>query len=492
MKTKDGESTRARRASQPAKPALSEHGLTQKLVDLQRKAGNEAVTMLIANQAHAPGRDVVVQTAPPASGAAATAAPASAAPTPASGPIPKTLDEALDLLKATQDKAAETPPFAAKGNEATRIKAAIALVESTGKYLVDKATYQVTFKPQTRAVTDTAGLVHIEQVKRKVDTIEDFILFVEACEQAYPSADVKQVTSEVRQTWFRDENWELLVNSQGIVSGSGATARSVDLRTDPATAGIDMADLKPSSGEKTISTPYGDIAISHVMAGMDAALSMSPKTMPPGGGNQTARQLKFDTLKASTGGDPRPFTTWAGGIGQCYAGYLIRKIFKGEAAVTLKEVMDVEADDAQLLGDIHGYIMIEEARSRRPVAKGKAETCSGFLRTFYLAKPAAGETYESGFMKTSGKSSADLRDFITERSMAFAANWYAKKELDARGGMSPGGWWKSKGWTAKGILEHNVKDFEDAHKKNEAAAAAADKLDAYVQHLLDMVQAKMQ
>src|SRR5438132_8192117 len=107
MKTKDGESTRARRASQPAKPALSEHGLTQKLVDLQRKAGNEAVTMLIANQAHAPGRDVVVQTAPPASGAAATAAPASAAPTPASGPIPNTLDDALDLPKATQDNAAE-------------------------------------------------------------------------------------------------------------------------------------------------------------------------------------------------------------------------------------------------------------------------------------------------------------------------------------------------------------------------------------------------
>jgi len=56
--------------------------------------------------------------------------------------------------------------------------------------------------------------------------------------------------------------------------------------------------------------------------------------------------------------------------------------------------------------------------------------------------------YQQYFEKVSGKSSADLQAFITERSLRFAKTWYAKKAVEHRG------WLGSKGWGKEGILEN--------------------------------------
>ena len=54
------------------------------------------------------------------------------------------------------------------------------------------------------------------RAKIKITTIEDFILFVETVERQYPSAGPKEVASEIRQLWYSDANWEVMVASQGI------------------------------------------------------------------------------------------------------------------------------------------------------------------------------------------------------------------------------------------------------------------------------------
>jgi hypothetical protein len=382
------------------------------------------------------------------------------------------LDEALAYLKDVEDQGTAFRPTREQN---LRLAEAVTAVRATGKYVVDPKTHHVSFAPAPPGS------------KRKIDTIEDFILFAEAVEQALPGADAKAVTSEIRQIWFRDENWELLVGSSGIPASGPGGSQAVDLRTDPAMEAFDMKDLR-GSGEKTVTTPFGVVAISHVLAGMDAALSGFPASMPPGGTEKDVRQLKYDTLKASTGGDPRPFTTWAGDLGQGYGDYLVRRYVLNDIDVKLEDVMGVDADETQLLGDIHGYILLEASGARRPTPAGKAETCSGLLRNFYLQKPPAGETYEGGFLRASGKSKADLVDFVTQQSVAFARIWFAKKELEARGGSTAGGWWKSKGWTKKGILEYNLKDFDKAHQTNEDKAGAEDKLETYVDQLLKKVE----
>lgn len=148
----------------------------------------------------------------------------------------------------------------------TRPWTAILVVEGTKKYTVDRNTYRVDF---TTAPTGE---------KTQVTTIEDFILFVEYVERQYPKAPPDQIVSEVRQLWFSDQNWELLVASQGVRDQGS----HVDIETEPNPIAqrFDMPRLAPKEGSFQAKTRMGNVDIGHVMSGIDAALSGFPKSYP--------------------------------------------------------------------------------------------------------------------------------------------------------------------------------------------------------------------
>src|SRR3970282_1129579 len=101
-------------------------------------------------------------------------------------------------------------------DEESRILGAITALRRRKRYVVDDATFAVDFaaSPGTKLL---------------IDTIEDFILFVTSIEKRFPLAKPSEVASEIRQLWFSDENWELLVASGGIVE----SGKRVDIETEP-------------------------------------------------------------------------------------------------------------------------------------------------------------------------------------------------------------------------------------------------------------------
>ena len=76
---------------------------------------------------------------------------------------------------------------------------------------------------------DRRGHRQVRGGKIVISTIEDFILFVEAVEREYASATPREVAGEIRQLWFSDENWDVLLDSPGIRKGG----RSEDIETEP-------------------------------------------------------------------------------------------------------------------------------------------------------------------------------------------------------------------------------------------------------------------
>jgi hypothetical protein len=385
--------------------------------------------------------------------------------------VPSLAEAFIELKKAERRKAQEGDAFTPSEEEQGRIDLAIGVINHTQKYVIDESTYAVSF-------------AHKPGVKTEIDTIEDFILFVEQVERQYPSASPEQVVSEIRQLWFSDVNWELLVASEGITHAR----KDVDIETEPnpIAAQFNMKTLAPAAGSKQFNTRMGRVDIGHVMAGIDARLSGFPAAYPQShlarrGHNDSDSELKYETLKSASGGDSRDFATWAGDLGQAYAEYLVERYIKGNTAALLSTFVIDKAPMEELLGDIHGYIAVEVSRdlpaSLSPTSG--ENKISNILRDMYLVdRSSTRASYLQYFEKVSGKAGADLKVFITDRSLRFARPWYAKKAVEHRG------WWGSKGWTKEGILENTTREFDRDHAENETTAKPDDKLEILVDTLL--------
>ena len=141
-----------------------------------------------------------------------------------------TMREAFVVLKRAETHKTADAGYKPSEQERTSISAAIATVKGDPKYQVNETTYRVTFASTGRS-------------KIKITTIEDFVLFVETVEAQYPDASAKEIVSEIRQLWFSDENWELLVDSEGITD----RGQQVDIRISSQSTCGDVRYGRPRS-----------------------------------------------------------------------------------------------------------------------------------------------------------------------------------------------------------------------------------------------------
>ena len=386
--------------------------------------------------------------------------------------------EAFVMLKRAETRKRAEPAWTPAEEEQDDLELAASILEKTGKYSVAKTSWQVSFQTKPGQ-------------KVKIDSIEDFILFVEAVELQYPAAKPAEIASEIRQLWYSDVNWEVLVASQGI-KGGGA---QVDIETEPNPVALmfDMQDLAPAKGGKRIATRMGEVDIGHVLAGIDAALSGGPSTYPKAflaaqGHDDYQAELKYQVLSRAAGGDVRDFATWAGDLGQAYAEYLAAHYVKSEPG-SLTDFVAGKATDAELLGDIHGYIanLVWKKLPASASPSGGEFRISNILRDLYLVDKPSAATYRDYMELVSERTGPDLRSFVRFRSLAFARPWYAKEVIGHRGK------WASPGWTAREILDNALTEFDTRHAQHEAnaAVAPADRIDAAVDHFMALLSASI-
>jgi hypothetical protein len=101
------------------------------------------------------------------------------------------------------------------------------------------------------------------------------------------------------------------------------------------------------------------------------------------------------------------------------------------------------------------------------------------LRELYLVqKPSPGPEYSKYLAQVARTPDSTLKDRIKERTLAFAAIWFAKKAYEHRG------WLESEGWTGAGIIENGMEEFKAMHRLNEEIADAEDRLDWLVDYML--------
>jgi hypothetical protein len=399
-------------------------------------------------------------------------------------PPPIDLSQPLDLgvlvpsaafvaLKRAANRRIAIPDWEPTKEERRELDLAADTLENSGRYLVDRSTFAVSFASSSYG-------------KLTVTTIEDFILFVEAVENEYPQATPGEVAGEIRQIQFAGGNWETLLNSPGISDGG----RPVDIENpaNPIAKRFDIAALKANH---KLTTAYGDVDVLHVVAGIDAALNGSPKSAAS---VEEEDQLKFKTMTAAHGGDPRDFATWSGDLGQAYADYLSARHVEGKKDAKLLRHLESAAPPAELLGDIHGYIALNVFNRTPPPVRtgwfmtGQDATVSNVLRTLYLVRKhgtAGAATYQSLLEEASGKSGGDLKAFVTARAVAFARIWYVKNAKSARGDFGSA---KHAGSLDKSvILEGLLKEFDALHADNERNAAPEDQLGTVIGRFLPML-----
>lgn len=383
-----------------------------------------------------------------------------------------TLGEALAKLKALEKRRQRAAgPLTLDEDERADVDLAIAVIEKTKKYTVDSATFAVRFDR-------SAGS------KTQVTTIEDFVLFVEEVERAYPRASPGEVASEIRQAWYSDPQWDILSGGQGIRDGS----KLVDIETEaPIASAFDMKQIAPTSGSLRLDTKYGTVDIGHVLAGIDLALNgMSasyPKAFLKARGDETWKEdAMYDALKEVSGGNTADFATWSGDLGQAYAEYIFEHYVEAQKySRTNRPLTDLAAQqakwatDPELLGDIHGYFAVA-AWKAVPSAEsptGSEMTVSNVLRDLYL-------TPRSAISYSVGKSGGELETYLTQRTLAFASIWYAKNAY------AETGYWDSSGVRPSTVIKNYIDEFYGHHKDNEAKADAANKLSAMIRRVLPM------
>jgi hypothetical protein len=361
-------------------------------------------------------------------------------------------------------------------DEQSDAELAMGVLEQSKKYDVDHRTFAVTFH---RSASQ----------KTTVRTIEDFVLFVEEVERAYPRATLAEVASELRQLWFSDSSWDILSAGEGISEGS----KLVDIESEgPVAASFDMKQIAPKGGGLQLNTRYGRLDIGHVVAGMDLALNGMPINYPKAylkkrGIETWMTDTAYDFMKKLSGGHTADFATWSGDVGQAYAEYLLDRYVRGKRGTTLSAEVDQWAPDDQLLGDVHGYYAVAIFNNLPSDASptGTERRVSNILRDIYLT-PHGAVSYRTG------KSGAELEQDVTERSLAFGSMWYAKQAWSASGGLS--GQLETDVQSLKGfalrpttMVQNHIDEFYEHHAENEAHAAAADKLQVIVKKVAAML-----
>jgi hypothetical protein len=396
---------------------------------------------------------------------------------PAPVTLPTTFDfswgDAMVTVKRAHNRKLAYPDWTPTRDEGHDLDVAMDKLEHWAGYTVDRTTYDVSFRAPSSG-------------KIKIRSIEDFVLFVEAVELQYPQATPGAIAGELRQIWFGGANWEALLDSRGVLVAGKAV--DIEHEPDPIAVKFDIPALK-TTGQK-LETRFGDVDIWHVLAGIDAALNGA--ALEPA--EDTDAHLKWKTLRAADAGDPRDFATWSGDLGQAYAEYLVARYVKDDASARLLAYVEAKASPEQLLGDVHGYVATEVFK-QTPVYRGTGwgftgndATVSNILRTLYLVDKigtAAEDSYESHLRSVSGKSSAELRTFIVERSLAFARPWYAKVAEDYRG--KAGSFWHRPGLSKASILDGLMKEFDDTHTKNERTATEQDKFETAIAKLMPLL-----
>jgi hypothetical protein len=407
---------------------------------------------------------------------------AAPAPGPPAGPVPYPgpwvlpLRDALVILKRAETQRAAAAGYRPAGPDRERIDQAISRIRAFPKYLVNDTTYRVTFAEQPGR-------------KVRIETIEDFVLFVEAVEAQYPAAPASQVVSEIRQVWYSDEHWELLVGSNGIIErGVG-----VDIETEPnpIATRFDMDHLQAAAtptglcaavGGRVISTSMGSVNVGHLMAGIDARLSGFPASNPHWADPRA--RFKYDKLRQFSNADPTAFATFAGDLGQAYAVFLYRRYAERAYTARLSQALAECAKPSELLGDMHGYIAVAVAADARGSGRsptGTAVTASAIVRDMYLvAKASPVPSYRSYLERVSGARGQQLAGFVHATSLNFARLWYAKVRLDKEGQ----GWWPPEQFD--GYLREFA-DFDGRQRRG----AAAQTLDGLVRDFLGTARKRL-
>ena len=383
--------------------------------------------------------------------------PASAGPVILSDPIPS----ALTALRRAEDRRQSAPDWVPAPQERQELDAWANLVELNPQYTVDRQTFHVGFIP--------VG-------KIEVATIEDFILFVETVEAQYPNAPATQIAGEIRQLWYPGPNFEMLLNSPGIVDQG--TAINIEDPRNPIAQLFDLQSLKLQA--HNLATRFGTVDIGHTMAGIDAV--MNGRALPPGQPDPA-----WTALNAAIGDDARDVATWAGDLGQAYAEFLVGRYHEQSSGATLESYVRAKASAAQLLGDIHGYIAVEVWRQTPPASwAGMTTRVSDILRTMYL-DPGAGPAgsapaYRKRVEQVSGVSGADLRALVRRRALATARVWY----VNAVGHL---GHWKlvRYGATESGVIDGLMKEFDEYHELNSRDGRPADQIDGLIDQFMSML-----
>ncbi len=382
-----------------------------------------------------------------------------------------TVGEALVKLKALERRrAAAGGVLKLDDEEQSDVDLAISVLERSGHYTVDHATFTVGFDRRRTPLT-------------QVTTIEDFVLFAEAVEHAYPKASPGEVASELRQLWYSDPQWDILSAGQGIHDGT----RLVDIESDaPVATSFDMKQIAPKSGGLQLDTRFGRVDIGHVMAGIDLALNGFPASYPKGylksRHDETWKEdTMYDFLKDISGGHTADFATWAGDIGQAYAEYLLDRYVRGQSRVELRDEMAHWSPDDQILGDIHGYyaVAIWKAVPFSESPTGSEMTVSNILRDLYL-------TPHSPLSYGLGKSGTALEDYVTERSLGFASLWFAGKAY------GEAGYWSSTGVRPTTVVQNYIDKFWELHRFNEAHAEPRNKLETIVKRVAPLLTGTVQ
>jgi hypothetical protein len=391
--------------------------------------------------------------------------------------VPSTQEAMLTLRRAEDrlERGERIPP-----EEREDLESAAQSMERAG-YDVNRDTWRVVMaKP-------AAGS------KREVHSIEDFVLFVEGVEHWYPSASPIEVASEIREMWFADPKWAVLLGSQGIreqgkladMESKGPIADLWNMKQiAPNRKGLpaDQAGLK-------IQTKMGLVDFSHVMAGIDAALSGSPSSYPEGFLEEREKQTGeneydtykntaiYETLKERSGGDPRDFATWSGDLGQAYADYLFDVHQNGVTSKNLSHWVELRATRPQLLGDIQGYIALTVLQSvpagDRPT--GARQRVSDILRAMYLVPKRDQTSMETHFAKAAGVDKGKLGGLIRDRTLRFARLWFAKAVIADETMPTV---------RVEHALAKHGKTFDELHDRNEAHARKEDRLQALIDGLL--------
>ncbi|MEM8639353.1 MAG: hypothetical protein AAGG51_11130 [Cyanobacteria bacterium P01_G01_bin.54] len=366
----------------------------------------------------------------------------------------------------------------------------------------------------------------VREQKTQIYSIEDFILFVEEIEATYPDAATREIVSEIRQIWFSDANWDVLVGSEGVrtIRNGETVYEDVETAPSPIEYDFDLKHLDPSGqGQvRLIRTPMGDVDISHVIAGLDAymngpraeagnaRISNYPReiiegqpghTPPLQAGGHVQSMAGYIIVSELHQGDVRDFTTWAGDIGQAYADYIFDVYYEKDDSQDLNHYISLKANPAALLADIHGYIIGEVtdeiARSETPQYRGFTQV-SDYLRNFYMVRKndetkehLSGEpnnfSYMYYFEKVADKQGAELKEFILERSLAFGRAWYAKGAAKANVADFALSTLGNFGNIVEAFRD-KMGDFDKYHAENETSATEENKIGSLVNDFLRMIR----